>query len=163
MKMRTKLSLADTRARLAASTDVRGLALSWDAQGPGAVLGAFRGPFFRLHTGRYYSNSFAPFFYGKLTEADGGTIVEGHFKMNPFVRLFMVFWLSFILLFGLGAIIVPAQAHRPIDLGRGGFFAVLALLGLLGVGFVQFGKWLGRGDEAVIHSFLTATLEASDL
>jgi hypothetical protein len=162
MKLRTKLSLAECRRRLGSSTDLRGMALSWDAEAPGAVLGEFRGPVFRLHTPKYYRNSFAPFFYGKLTEADGGAMLEGDFRMNPFVRLFMVFWLSFILLFAAGALIVPAQAHSASGLGRGWFFAGLVLLAILGGGLVQVGKWSGRGDEEVIHSFLKSTLEASD-
>jgi hypothetical protein len=163
MKLRTKLTMPECHARLGASIDLRGLALSWEAQAPGAVLGEFRGPAFRLHTRKYYSNSFAPFFYGKLTGTDGGAILEGGFRMNPFVRLFMVFWFSFLLLFGLGAVIVPAQAHPAIALGRGWLFSILVLLALLGVGLVQFGKWLGRGDQEVIRAFLKNALEASEL
>jgi hypothetical protein len=145
--------VADCQARLKSSTDLRGLALSWDAQGPGAVLGEFRGPAFRLHTGRYYSNSFAPFFYGNLSEADGGATIEGGFRMNPVIRLFLVFWLSFLLLFGVGAIMVPAPLHPALGLSRGWLYAVLGLLALMGVGMVQLGKWLG----------LAKTLEAIDL
>ena len=162
MKLRTKLFMADCRTRLGSGTDLGGMALSWDAVAPGAVVGEFRGPVFRLHTKKYYDNSFAPFFYGKLTEADGGAVLEGEFRMHPFIRLFMVFWLSFLLLFGVGAIVVPA-APRANALGRGWLFAVLVLLAVLGVGLVQFGKWLGRGDEEMIHVFLKSTLEANDL
>jgi hypothetical protein len=162
MKMRTKLSGADCRARLGASTDPGGMTLSWRAREPG-VLGEFRGSAFRLHARTYYRNCFAPFFYGQLTEAGGGTLLEGDFRMNPFVRLFLVFWFSFLLLFGAGAIIVPAQAHPALTLSRGWLFAILGLLALLGIGLAQFGKWLGRGDQAVILAFLKSTLEATDL
>jgi hypothetical protein len=162
MKLRTKMSMADCKTRLASSTDLRGLALSWSAEGPGAVVGEFRGSVFRLHTRKYYSNSFAPFFYGKLKEVDGGTILEGGFRMHPFVRLFMVFSLSFVLLFGLGAIIVPAPAHPASSTGRSWFFAGLALVAILSVGLVLFGKQLGRGDQEVIYSYLKSTLEAND-
>jgi len=96
MKLRTKLSLAECRERLGSATDLRGLALSWDGEGPGTVVGEFRGSMFRLHTRKYYNNAFAPFFYGKLTEADGGAILEGGFRMNPFVRLSMLFLISWV-------------------------------------------------------------------
>ncbi len=163
MKLRVKLSLADCRARLASAADLRGLALSWDGQGPGAVVEETRGSVFRLHTKKYYNNSFAPFFHGKLTEADGGVILEGGFRMNSFVRVFMFFSFFFVLLFGVGAIIVPAPAQPAGGIGgRGWFFAGLALAAISGVGLVQAGKWLGRGDQEVIHSFLKSTLEAED-
>jgi hypothetical protein len=162
MKLRTKLSIAECRARLGSATDLGGLALSWDAQGPGPVMGEFRGSMFRLHTKKYYSNAFAPFFYGKLTAVEGGAILEGSFRMHPFARLFMVFWLSFLLLFGLAAIIVPAPQSLPSGLGRGCFYAGLVILAVLGAGLIQLGKWLGRGEQAVIQSFLKSTLEAND-
>jgi hypothetical protein len=163
MKLRTKLNMADCQTRLKSSTDLRGLALSWDTPGPGPVLGEFRGPVFRLHTRKYYSNSFVPFFYGKLTEVDDGSILEGGFRMNPVVRLFMVFWFSFLLVFAVGAIMVPAPAHPAVALSRGWLFAVVVLLAILGVALVLCGRWLGRDDQQVIHSFLKGTLEASEL
>jgi hypothetical protein len=164
MKLRTKLSVAECKTRLGSATDLRGLALSWEAAGAGAgaVVGEFRGSAFRLHTRKYYSNSFAPFFYGNLTEAGGGAIIEGDFRMNPFVRLSVLFWLAFLVLFGLSALIVPAEANLGKQKGRGWFFAALFLLAFLGLAFVQLGKWLTRGEEKVILAFLQSTLEAGD-
>jgi hypothetical protein len=162
MKMRTKLSIADCRTRLGSATDLGGLALSWDAAAPGAVLGEFRGSVFRLHTKKYYNNSFAPFFYGKMTESDGGTVLEGGFRLHPFVRLFMLFWFSFLVIFAAGALIVPAPPHPPGEGGRGWFFAGLGVSALLGAGLILCGQWLGRGERTVIHSFLKNTLEARD-
>jgi hypothetical protein len=162
MKLRTKLSIADCRTRLGSATDLGGLALSWDAAAPGAVLGEFRGPSFRLHTKKYYSNSFAPFFYGKMTDADGGTNLEGGFRFHPFIRLFMVFWFSFLLIFAAAAIIVPAAPHQAGDGGRGWFFAGLGLSAILGAALILCGQWLGRGEREVIRSFLKNTLEAKD-
>jgi hypothetical protein len=162
MKLRTKLFLADCRSRLGSNTDLGGMALSWDSATPGSVLGEFRGPVFRLHTKKYYSNSFTPFFYGKLAEVDGGTVVEGEFRLHPFIRLFLLFWLAFLLLFGASAIIVPAPQHPVSDIPRGWFYAGIALLAVVGVAFVQLGRWLARGEREVIHSFLKSTLEADD-
>jgi hypothetical protein len=163
MKMRTKLSRNDCQTRLASATGLRELALSWNAKKSGAVIGEFRGPFFRLHTGKYHTNSFAPFFYGKLTEMDGGAVLEGGFRMNPLIQLFLLISLTFLLLFGLAAIIVPAQAHPVMGAGRGWFFLGLAGVAVLGLGLVLLGKWLGRGEQEVIHSYLKSTLEANDV
>jgi len=162
MKLSTKLSIAECRARLGSATDLRGFALSWNADGPGAVVGEFRGPVFRLHTRKYYDNSFAPFFYGKLQAAGQGTILEGRFRMHPIVRLFTLFWFAFIILFGVSALIVPPSPHPVTAPGRGWFFAAQGLLALLGVGFLLVGSWLGRGEQEVIRSFLKTTLEAGD-
>jgi hypothetical protein len=162
MKLRTKLSVAECRARLGSATDLGGMALSWDAEGPGAVVGQFRGLVFRLHTRKYYQNSFAPFFYGQLLAEDGGAILEGSFRMHPFARLFMLFWFVLLILFGLAAIIVPAAQHPASGISRRWYFAGLALLAILGAGVVLVGTWLGRGEQEVIRSFLKKTLEAED-
>jgi len=162
MKLRTKLFLADCRTRLGSGTDLGGMALSWGAATPSAVVGEFRGSAFRLHTKRYYGNSFTPFFYGKLAEVDGGTVVEGDFRLHPFIKLFLLFWLAFLLIFAASAIIIPAPQHPASNISRGWFYAGLALLVVLGVALVQLGRWLARGEQEVIHSFLKSTLEADD-
>jgi len=162
MKMRTKLFLDDCRTRLGSGTDLGGMSLSWDAAAPGTVVGEFRGPAFRLHTKKYYNNSFSPFFYGKLAQVDGGTILEGDFRLHPFIRLFLLFWIAFLLLFAASALIVPAPAHPASGISRGWFYAGLAGLAVLGVGFVELGRWLARGEREVIRSFLKSTLQADD-
>jgi len=163
MKLRSKLSVAECRARLASATDLRGFALSWDANGPEAVLGEFHGNVFRMHTRKYYDNSFAPFFYGKLQAAENGSMLEGCFRLHPILRLFTLFWYSFILIFAAGALIVPFPEHPVAGVSRNWFFAVLAILAVLGGGLVQIGKWLARGEQEVIRTFLKSTLEAEDM
>jgi hypothetical protein len=160
MKMRTKLTIAECRKRLGSATDLGGMALSWDSNGPGPVVGEFRGAVFRLHTKKYYKNSFAPFLYGKLTEEDGGTTVEGSFRMHPFIRLFMVFWLGMLIVFGAGALIVTPPAQPG---GQARFFAGIVALALGGGVLMLTGKWLGRGDTEVIRTFVATTLEAKDV
>jgi|GEM_PF-2369689 hypothetical protein len=162
MRLSTKLSLADCRTRLGSATDLGGMALSWDAAAPGPVLGEFHGSVFRLHTKKYYSNSFTPFLYGKLTQVDGATMLEGEFRLHPFIRLFLLIWFSFLIIFAVSPIIVPAQ-HNPVSgLNRQLFYSGLAVLAFLGIVFVQVGRWLARGEREVIHAFLKKTLEADD-
>jgi hypothetical protein len=150
--------VAECHTRLGSATDLRGFALSWDANGPEKVVGEFRGSVFRLHTRKYYDNSFAPFFYGELQAGEEGSILEGRFRLHPFVRLFTLFWYSFILIFAAGVLIVPP---RP-GISRGWFFMVLGVLAVVGGGLVLVGRWLARGEQEVIHSFLKSALDASD-
>ena len=43
----------------------------------------------RLQQRRNHRNSFAPYLYGQFNAADGGTQVEGEFKLHPFTKIFM--------------------------------------------------------------------------
>jgi hypothetical protein len=162
MKLLTKLSIAECRARLGSATDLGGMALSWDAQGPATVVGQFRGQMFRLHTRKYYQNAFAPFFYGQLSAADDGAVLEGSFRMHPFARLFMLFWFALIIVFALAPVIVPAAKYAASGLSRNWYLAGLALLVVTGAAFFQIGIWLASGEKDVIHTFLKNTLEAQD-
>jgi hypothetical protein len=162
MKLHSKISIAECRARLGSATDLGGMALSWDSEGPGSVMGEFRGQAFRLHTRKYYQNAFAPFFYGRLSADEGGAGLEGSFRMHPFARLFMVFWFALLIVFAVAPLIVPAAKHAASGLNRNWYYAGLGVLAVLGVAFVIIGKWLGGGDQQVIQSFLKTTLEAQD-
>ena len=164
IKLRTRLSAEECRARLASATDLGGLALSWNspAEAP-QFLGDFRGAAFRLHTGRYYTNSFAPFFYGHLSPSDNGTVIEGEFKMHPFARISTVFWFSFVAIFAAGGLIVPMGKQPGTSLGPGTLFLALGCFMVLGMALVIFGRWLGRGEQKTILDFLKTSLEASQI
>jgi hypothetical protein len=162
MKLRTKLSVAECRSRLGSATDLGGMSLSWDAAGPAAVVGEFRGQVFRLHTRKYYQNAFAPFLYGQLSAIEGGTTMEGNFRMHPFARLFMLFWFALLVIFAVAPLIVPAARNMASGLNRNWYYAGLGVLAMLGVAFFVFGKFLGNGDQETIHNFLKTTLEAND-
>src|ERR1700753_1708192 len=83
MKLSTKLSIEECRNRIIKA-----------AEPPQFILGEFRGNSFRLRTRKFYMNSFAPLFYGKFSQRNGGSILEGQFGMHTLVRLFMVFWFA---------------------------------------------------------------------
>src|SRR6185369_16315814 len=36
------------------------------------------------------------FFFGRFVASDDGTLIEGEFRMHPFVRIFMIVWFSFL-------------------------------------------------------------------
>jgi hypothetical protein len=162
MKLHSKISIAECRTRLGSATDLGGMALSWDAEGPSVVMGEFRGQAFRLHTRKYYQNAFAPFFYGRLSAADGGAGLEGNFRMHPFARLFMVFWFALLIVFAVAPIIVPAARYAASGLNRNWYFAGLGVLAVLGIAFAIIGKWLANSEQEVIRGFLKSTLEAEE-
>jgi hypothetical protein len=162
MKLRTKFSPAECRTRLVSATDLGGLSLSWNGPSDARkVLGDFHGATFRLHTARYYTNSFAPFFYGRMTACDNGTLIEGQFRMNPLARLLTVFWFAFVGIFAAAPLIVPMSKQPGTMVGPNTLYLALGCCLVLGIGLVVFGQWLGRGEKKVVLEFLKNSLEAS--
>ena len=161
VKLQTHIPIDDCKSRLAASMDAERLAFSRSGYaGSKEILGKIRGTGFRLQKRRYYRNSFAPYFYGRLEAADGGTRIEGEFKMHPAARIFMTFWFSFLALFAAAALILPSQGQP--EAGRLPFLAVAAFMAAFGVGLIKFSRWLARGEKVAIMDFLKSKLEASD-
>lgn len=138
-------------------------------------FGRVRGHRFRLRARRVHRNPFAPVFYGTFRELPGGTLIEGHVRIHPLVRLFAVLWLAFPGVFLCGFACAIGRGLIPILVGAenssiqiaGDELAefirgALVLLGfaLLGVGMILFGKFLGRTEEEAILQFLQDTLDA---
>ncbi|TMQ54627.1 MAG: hypothetical protein E6K74_05470 [Candidatus Eisenbacteria bacterium] len=123
MTLRTEIPIEECRARLAAGVDVERLAFSWSGHaGSKPILGKFSETGFRLQKRRYYRNEFAPFFYGRFVSAYRGTVIEGEFRMHPFVRAFIVIWFSFLVAFGVALVMFGRW------LGRGEERAIAAFL-----------------------------------
>jgi len=163
MTLRTRIPIEECKARLASNVDAERLGLSWSGySGSRPILGKLRDNSFRLQKRRYYRNSFAPFFFGRFVASDGGTLIEGEFRMHPFVKVFMIVWFSFLGVFAL-IMLISAFARRADVQGS----AVLGLMmpagmAAFGVALVKFGKWLGRNEETAIIAFLKSTLETND-
>ncbi len=151
MKLSTKLSIEECRNRIIKA-----------AEPPQFILGEFRGNSFRLRTRKFYMNSFAPLFYGKFSGRAGGSTLEGEFRMHTLVRLFMVFWYSFLALFAVALVVVPARIPLYRERDRWMLLAALGGLALFGFLFITIGRWLARDEKTVIHNFLKTTLEAED-
>ena len=151
MKLSTKLSIEECKSRITKA-----------AEPPQFILGEFRGNSFRLRTRKFYINSFAPLFYGKFSERGAGSTLEGEFRMHTLVRLFMVFWFSFLALFGAALVVVPARIPLYREKDRWMLLAALGGLALFGLFFIMIGSWLARSEKTVIHNFLKTTLEAGD-
>jgi hypothetical protein len=163
MILRTHIAIDECRARLASAVDpVRwGFSLSGYA-GAKPILGKLRDTTFRLQMRPCYRNSFAPLFFGHFVASAEGTVVEGDFRMHPFVRVFMIFWFSFLVVFAAIALVVPSRDQPEAPWGRAALLIVAAGMGAFGVGLVKFGGWLGRTEKEVIVGFLKSTLEANE-
>src|SRR5438034_1151738 len=93
MILRTRIPIDECKTRLASAVDAERLAFAASGYaGSKPMLGKFRDATFRLQKRRCYRNSFAPFFFGRFVVSAGGTVIEGDFRMHPFVRVFMIFW-----------------------------------------------------------------------
>jgi hypothetical protein len=129
----------------------------------GPVIGSSSGDRFHLYVVRNdFRNSFAPHFYGRLTTATSGTVIEGKFRMHFFVRIFLSIWFTGVIAIGGRIVIFSIQslvARRPTEDTYVGLFypGVLFLCGLL---MVYWCKTLGTDDEAQIVTFLQHTLNA---
>jgi hypothetical protein len=108
---------------------------------------------------RCYRNSFAPFFYGNFTPSDASTIIEGDFRMHPFVKTFMIFWFCFLAVFSGAAFVLPSRGQPEAAGNR--FLMLLVAVGMaaFGVGLVKFGRWLGVSEEQAMTAFLKKTFE----
>ena len=148
---------------MASSVDVERLGFSWSGYaGSRPILGKLRDTTFRLQKRRYYRNSFAPFFFGRFVASDGGTLIEGGFRMHPFVKVFMIVWFSFLSVFSVIMLIsvFTGQADVP---GSPVFGLVIpTVMAAFGAALVKFGRWLCRNEETAIIAFLKSTLETND-
>lgn len=127
------------------------------------ILGKIHEMSFRLQKRRYYRNSFAPFFYGRFKPANDGTVIEGEFKMHPFVRSFMTFWFSFLAVFVVAALVLPSRGQPEATGGRILMLLAAGVFAAFGIGLVKFGQWLGLSERQTIANFLKKTLETYDV
>ena len=158
MKLHTRLPIEECKARLTSGVDAERLGFSWSGYaGSKPILGKFRDNSFRLQKRRYYHNSFAPHFYGRLVPFGRETLIEGDFRIHRGVKVFMIAWFSFLILFTVATLASYISnrggAKETFDL------ETAAGLAVFGVALIKFGRWLGRGEERAILAFLKSTLE----
>ncbi len=147
-------TISDCRTRLAGS-------VGFNTVGP--VLGSTSGDRFQLYVVRKdFRNSFAPHFYGKLTAAASGTVIEGKFRMHFFIRIFLSMWFTAVIAIG-GRIAI--FSIKSLVAGRSSEDTYIGLLVpgaliLCGLLMVYWCKTLGTDDEAQIVTFLQNALNA---
>jgi hypothetical protein len=161
MNLQTGLSVHDCKMRLLSSVDIERLSLSMSGYaGSKDMLGKIQGNKFRLQKRRNYRNSFAPFFYGQLTNDGVDTLIVGEFRIHPAAKAFMAAWFAFLLIFSLMAVILHPQGQ--FEAGRVPLLAVSVGMMVFGVALVMFSRWLARGEQRAILDFLKVKLEARE-
>ena len=108
------------------------------------VMGTLTKNGFRIRKPRRNLPQFAPFFYGTLREDATGTLIEGHFGMNPVTKVFTIFW--FVMFYG--------SAYFS--------FGLPALFFLLvpGGGMILLSQLLVYSDRKYLLEFLERTFKA---
>ena len=162
MKLQTRLSIDDCKARLAASVDP--VKLGWTISGYAGsqeILGKIWGNSFRLQKRRNYRNSFAPYLYEQFMAGDGATRVEGEFRLHPFTKLFMALWFSFLAAFAAGVLVLPS--HGQAESARWPLLLFAAGMAAFGVALIKFSRWLARNEGGAIVALLKNKFEASDV
>ncbi|MBS0658372.1 MAG: hypothetical protein JSR82_09040 [Verrucomicrobia bacterium] len=151
LTLRSSLPLEECQARLQTHADVERLGFTWTGYaGSKPILVKLKGNDFRLQKRRFYHNSFAPLFYGRLQVAPTGTLIQGVFRLHPFVKVIMGLWLSGLAL--LLWLFYPGLVQSPASWA---FFG----LPVVGAAIVYSGTWLARNDKPAILSFLQTSLE----
>jgi hypothetical protein len=160
MTLHTRFSITECKSRLETAVDAEKLGFSLSGYaGSREIIGKIKATSFRLQKRRYYRNSFAPFFYGKFTPSDNGTMIEGDFRMHPFVKIFMISWFCFLGIFSVAAFMLPSRGQPEAAGNRILMLLVAVGMASFGFGLVKFGRWLGVSEEQVMTAFLKKTFE----
>jgi len=125
-------------------------------KGSKPVIAKLTGTKIKLWKRRYYKNSFAPFFFGALVPQGAGTRIEGHFGMDPFVKVFLAFWLGAVFLGAVAAL--TARFSQGIPSGDLAAIVIPFAMILFGLALPRFGQWLGRSEKKDLLEFLQTAL-----
>lgn len=104
----------------------------------------------------WYKNDFAPHLFLNFKENGTETIINGHIKMRTGVRIFCLFWFSFI---GLAAAIIFASIFNEISKGEKSYSELRFVLFPVGMmlfmlGLIKFGAFIGRKNtEEILDLF----------
>ncbi len=105
----------------------------------------------------FVGNSFKPFFVGQFGRRNGKVVLEGHFTMHLFTKIFMSIWFGFVI---LGIVLTTYQV---IAEGKGDWQLPFFEVGLFFAGFVLvlIGKWFARNDIAWLSRVISAALKSN--
>jgi len=103
-----------------------------------------------------HRNSFRPILTATLSTTDsGGTLLTCRTGMSTFVILFLFVWFGGVIMIG-GAFVPTLYSGAPFALER----LILPGMLLFGVGLVTFGRWLAKGEDEFLVSFLEDAVDA---
>ena len=106
------------------------------------------------------SGTFAPLFYGVVTETPTGSRLSGHFQMHPVTRLYAGAWIGLSTLLALVFVVAAALRATPESTATDALpILFIALLPLAGWLLVRFQQGKGRADEEAMRVWIGAVLE----
>ncbi len=124
----------------------------------GEFLGKVNQRAFKLWRARRYAhsrNTFAPILYGVIVPDEGGSLMIGHFQLNPVMRLFLIVWFVVTSLLALGLIITGFLNATADATARDALpFLLPALLPLLGWLLLRWQQGRGRADERAMRAWV---------
>ena len=102
-------------------------------------------------------NSFKPFFVGQFERKNGRVLLEGHFTMHLFAKIFMSIWFGFVIFW------IALATYQAIAEGKGNWHLPFFGLGLFLAGLVMvlIGKWFARNDMAWLSRVISAALKSN--
>jgi hypothetical protein len=167
----TSLPAPECRSRLQHYSEPDSIWRGFRFDSKGTVYSSSRADSFRLFAKgpAFVRNSFEPYFYGSVVQADGRTLIRGRFRMHPFVLAFMAVW--FFGVVSIGGLITAVMLYEILTgrrVSEGSMAPGLAVLigpAMLafGIGLVAFGWRMGRSQRERIERFLETTLQARRL
>lgn len=175
VSVRSPLAADDAVAAMRAATVSRWAALNRRADlfdlfsrspRPYVVVGTVARENVRLSAYDGFANSWKPTFHGRVLARPKGCVVSGEIRLPRGTQLFMVVWLSFVLLWSLGvevaAVVALVTAHWS-QLLRALFFLLSGPIVLAGGLFVRnMGIRFARRDATNLVSWLNVQLQSTE-
>lgn len=128
--------------------------------GSGSVRGWMLGRTARLTRHIVYRNSFQTVVSVSVADRGGGAVIDAAAGVALSVRIFMMLWFSFLVLFA-GFAILAVASGSPVDGDWTLFLTVPGAMMLFGVALVVGCRYLARDDEGVILAYVRRRLEVA--
>jgi hypothetical protein len=132
--------------------------LAWAIQENDEFAGKVVNNGFKIWRKRDYAqsrNTFAPILYGVVGPAQDGSRVDGHFQLNPVMRLFLIVWFLgttiIAAIFLAGGLLSATPESTAVDALP---YTVPALLPLIGWALLSWQQQRGRADEEAIRGWV---------
>jgi len=117
-------------------------------------LGRIQGNNFFVYKRISYRNSFNPYLIGRIDQTDCGCNIQAEFKLNSFVRLFLIMWFAGIVFFFLLGFLVLLGGQLADSVDPKVFVVIAVPLVMLGGGIalVHYGRKIGKKEENVLRN-----------
>ena len=102
-----------------------------------------------------------PFFFGRVDEGPGGTVVRGRFGVHPIPIIFLVCMLTFVAYMALFLARMAAAGHGTFSVRPALAILMPVAFGAIAVAVFWLGVALGKDQRQAILGFLESVLEAS--